>query len=259
MNYLIFGGRGLVGKKFKEILSASIGNNVYTTSRHRTDEDKNIDVDIFEESQIENAFAISRPDVVINATNLAGGVDFCENNSDKAHQFHFIANKNIGENCLKYNAQMVMISTDYVFDGNNPPYKETDQTNPLNVYGKEKLAAEIWIQKHLNNYIIARTTNVYGWDPETSTLNYLMALYFKLSIGERANAPSFLWGNPTHVSQLCNVILELSQKKIARTLSRGRQLIVLIDGTGQNIFCEQLHLDTALLDRLDAPPIRYST
>ena len=254
MNYLIFGGRGLVGKKFSEILSASATNIIYTTSRHATGDQRNIAVDIFDKAQIETAFEVSTPDIVINATNLAGGVDFCENNPEKAYAFHYEANKRISECCLRYNALMIMISTDYVFDGKTPPYKETDQTNPLNVYGRAKLAAEIWIQEHLKDYIIARTTNVYGWDPETSTPNYLMSLYFKLSIGERVNAPSFLWGNPTHVSQLCNVILELSQKKLSGLYHVvGNSFINRWDWA--NLFCEQLQLDKTLLDRIDTPPI----
>ena len=253
MTFLILGGRGLVGKKFKEILSSSGNNTIYTTSRYGGSDEKNIAIDIFDMSQIENAFALSKPDIVINATNLAGGVDFCENNPEKAHAFHCEANKQIGENCLKYNAQMVMISTDYVFDGTHPPYKETDPTNPLNVYGREKLAAETWIQENLSDYIIARTTNVYGWDPDTSTPNYLMSLYFKLSNGEKVNAPSFLWGNPTHVSQLCHIILELSQKK-----AFGLYHVVgssFIDRwEWASLFCDRLNLDKTLLNKVDTPP-----
>ena len=37
---------------------------------------------------------------------------------------------------------MIFISTDYVFDGKNPPHKENDITNPLNKYGKSKLEGE---------------------------------------------------------------------------------------------------------------------
>lgn len=42
----------------------------------------------------------------------------------------------------RHKAKLIYISTDYVFDGKSPPYAETAQTNPLNEYGRQKLAGE---------------------------------------------------------------------------------------------------------------------
>lgn len=43
---------------------------------------------------------------------------------------------------------LIYISTDYVFDGRNPPYGENDAPNPLNLYGKSKLEGEREILRH---------------------------------------------------------------------------------------------------------------
>ncbi len=245
MQYLIFGGNGLVGKSLQKELSKT-NHSVAATSRDATAFPMAIALDITNRAELEKVFSQVQPNVVINATNLAGGVDFCENNPDKAKAFHFEANKNIGELCLQYNARMVLISTDYVFDGTQPPYRETDAVCPLNTYGKEKLAAEEWMQSNLKNYCIARTTNVFGWDPLTKTPNFLMSLYFKLSKGEKANAPSFLWGNPTHVSQLSKTILELCEKE-----KNGIYHIVGSSYINRyewaKLFCEKLNFDLSLL------------
>ncbi len=83
----------------------------------------------------------------------------------------FEANKTMSqlshESCIPF----VLISTDYVFDGTKAPYSEEDEKNPLNEYGYHKLKAENCIKENTSKYIIARKTNVFGWDPITRTPN----------------------------------------------------------------------------------------
>ncbi len=57
---------------------------------------------------------------------------------DYKWDIHFLAKENIF---------FILISTDYVFDGKNPPYKEDDTPNPLQAYGKSKYEAELVTQK----------------------------------------------------------------------------------------------------------------
>jgi len=131
-----------------------------------------------------------------------------------ARKFHFDASVKVGELCNKYNARMVLISTDYVFDGENSSYKEDDPKNPLNVYGKMKLQAERWMEEHFTQYTIVRTTNVFGWDPLTKTPNFIMGLYKKLNEGKTVKVPSCLWGNPTYVDDLSMAVIELIEKGV---------------------------------------------
>ncbi len=65
----------------------------------------------------------------------------------------------------------------------------------------------------MEHYLIARTTNVFGWDPDTPTPNFLMYLYQTLKEGKNFNTPSYLYGNPTHVEDLVKAGLELLAKK----------------------------------------------
>lgn len=250
--YLVLGGSGLLGKQLASdlrVYSASF----YSASRTPTSTLNDIECNVLSMMDLQRAFEIVQPTVVINATNLAGGVDYCEKNPEKAKEFHFEANKNIGKLCLSHGARMVLISTDYVFDGTKPPYSEIDTVCPLNAYGREKLAAEDWMQKNLSRFTIARTTNVFGWDPLTKTPNFLMALYFKLSKGEPANAPSFLWGNPTHVSQLSQTILELCEKEMNGIYNVvGSSYINRFEWA--KLFCNKLNFDESLvIEQKDAP------
>jgi dTDP-4-dehydrorhamnose reductase len=210
MKFLIFGGNGLVGKELQTVLKQR-GHDCVATYRNNN-ADGQIICDILKYDDLKRAFEQAKPDVVINSTNLAGGVDFCENNPELAKAFHCQANKDMANLAKEYGARMVLISTDYVFDGTKPPYSEGDATNPLNVYGKEKLCAENYILETLGDKgLVARTTNVYGWDPHTKTPNFLIGIYPKLKAGESVNAPSFLLGNTTLAEDLAAAIVDLCE------------------------------------------------
>ena len=250
-NVLIFGGNGLVGKSFKKILSKNKDFKIFSTSR--IPNDTQVECDITDSESIRTCFEITKPNLVINCTNLAGGVNFCENNPDLSERFHYEANKTMSILSDERNIPFILISTDYVFDGSNPPYSEDDEKNPLNAYGHHKLKAENWIKKNITKYIIARTTNVFGWDPLTKTPNYLMQLYFNLSKNKPCKAPSFLSGNPTHVDDLSQAIIDLLENNQFGTYHIvGSSSINRYDWAIQ--FCNLLGLDKNLLSESKKAP-----
>ncbi len=63
----------------------------------------------------------------------------------------------------KLNGHFIQISTDYVFDGNNGPYSEYDNTNPLSVYGKTKLKVEETLQESASNWCVLRTNVLFDY------------------------------------------------------------------------------------------------
>jgi len=207
---LIIGANGLVGQRLRDILTRN--NVTWAGTYNKRYEDQLLKLDITDGRELSELFSRYSPKVVFNCANLAGGVDFCEKNPKEAADFHLNATKEMGARCKDIKAKFIFISTDYVFDGKSGPYKEDDQTNPLNLYGRLKLGAEEWIRSNLSDYLIVRTTNVYGWDPLTQTPNYIMGLYRALSQGKNFNAPSFLWGNPTYAADLAEAIIELYLK-----------------------------------------------
>ena len=250
--FLILGGNGLIGKNLARILSER-GADFALTSRNPEGLQNALQCDILSRDDLESVFAKTRPDIVINATNLAGGVDFCEHNPDKAEAFHLTANINIGQLCKQHGSKMVMISTDYVFDGENPPYAEEDATNPLNNYGKFKLKAEQWMQENLEDSLVARTTNVYGWDPESPTPNFLIGVYRRWQDGEETVVPSFLLGNPTHAYNLSEAILslvDLNQKGLFHVV--GSSLANRLEWVQG--FASRLNRDDVVIKENPTPP-----
>ena len=207
---LVFGANGLVGRSIKNLIGPK--HEFYGTYNKRKERDL-LQVDITSKEDVKHVFEKITSDIVINCSNLAGGVNLCEKEPELAKKFHLISNQTIGKLCEENNSRMVMISTDYVFDGKNPPYSEDDKKNPLNMYGRVKLDAENWIIQNVTLHTIVRTTNVFGWDPKTVTPNYMMQLYRTLNEDKSFNAPSFLWGNPTYVDDLASSIIELCEKR----------------------------------------------
>ena len=212
MQCLIVGANGLIGKRLGTELTARGVSWVGTYNKRPGAGLRKLD--ITDLAEVEGFFSEFSPEVVFHSANLAGGVNFCESNPKVARDFHLNATKTIGTECKATNATMVFMSTDYVFDGTKDSYREDDPPNPLNVYGKLKEEAEEWIRNNLDRYLIIRTTNVYGWDPETKTPNYMMGLYMALKDKRPFSAPSFLWGNPTYVGDLAEAIVELYTKKV---------------------------------------------
>jgi len=102
------------------------------------------------------------PDIVIHCAAYTK-VDDCEKNIDLAYNANAIGAGNIASVCSEINAKMVYISTDYVFDGTkDKPYNEFDTPNPLNIYGKSKLAGENIVKEILDKHYIVRTSWLYG-------------------------------------------------------------------------------------------------
>jgi dTDP-4-dehydrorhamnose reductase len=101
-------------------------------------------------------------DIVINGAAYTA-VDKAESEPDLAHRINAGSVAALAEACAKRDVPVLHLSTDYVFDGTKPaPYVETDATNPLNVYGRTKLAGEIALRAAQPEHLILRTSWVYS-------------------------------------------------------------------------------------------------
>ena len=120
------------------------------------------DLDITNKENCDSIFNKEKPDFCINAAAYTA-VDKAESEPEQAHLINCIGAKNLAETCKEFNAKLIHISTDFVFDGSkNSPYNETDLPNPKGVYGQTKLEGEIAIQEVFDAYFIIRTSWVYS-------------------------------------------------------------------------------------------------
>lgn len=103
-----------------------------------------------------------RPDVIVNAAAYTA-VDKAESETAKALQINHEAPQFLAKEMNRLNGWLVHYSTDYVFDGSgDKPWRESDVTAPLSIYGKSKLLGEQAIQASGCKHLIFRTSWVYG-------------------------------------------------------------------------------------------------
>ncbi|MDR9404052.1 MAG: dTDP-4-dehydrorhamnose reductase [Halothece sp. Uz-M2-17] len=149
---LLTGKNGQVGQEL-ELLLTQVGEVIALGKE---------ELDLSNEEQIRNSIHHHQPDLIVNAGAYTA-VDQAESEESLAYAVNGNAPTILAESAEQIGARLLHISTDYVFDGTkHKPYTETDQPNPISVYGKSKLAGEQGIQKHSRNYIILRTAWVYG-------------------------------------------------------------------------------------------------
>ena len=132
MNIWVIGKNGMLAK---DILKVFDKNNISYFSTGR-------EIDITNIDDLNNYIKNKNIDIVINCAAYTK-VDLAEDEPEICAKINGFGVKNISEICENKNLKLIHFSTDYVFDGtSNKPYKESDTTNPINVYGRSKLEGE---------------------------------------------------------------------------------------------------------------------
>ena len=120
------------------------------------------DVDLSDSIGLRELVRSVKPDIIINAAAYTN-VDKAESEPELARAINATGPGVLAEEAKKFNAVLVHYSTDYVFDGTKgSPYVETDQPNPLNVYGQTKLEGEQAIAASGCANLVLRTSWVYS-------------------------------------------------------------------------------------------------
>ena len=204
----VIGASGLVGQALLRVLE----NNQYeVTGTYATHPaDGLISLDIADASAVYDFFRQIQPRTVFLTAALTH-VDYCEDHPEEAFQTNTEGCKNVAKEAARSRSKLVYYSTDYIFDGKSGPYDEEDQPCPTSNYGKSKLEAERVIQETLEDYLILRTTVVYGWDRRSK--NFAMQVYQKLQAGIPMQVPEDQVGNPTLVDYLAEASIRLVQQE----------------------------------------------
>lgn len=131
-----------------------------------------ITLDLTDALAIQTLIQTYQPQIVINAAAYTA-VDSAESEPELAMKINGIGPGILAEELDKIGSLLIHYSTDYVFDGQSTtPYLETDQTNPINIYGQSKRMGEEAIQAKTQKYLIFRTSWVY----DTRGKNFLLTM-----------------------------------------------------------------------------------
>lgn len=196
---LITGGTGLLGQG----LLATIPDDWSVVSAQRRPFRSEIagvepvTLDVRSRSAVDALFASRRIDAVIHTAGIAS-VDYAEQHVEEAIESNVTGTRNIAESCRASGARLVYVSTNAVFDGTRAPYGESDLVNPLNAYGRMKVACEQLVRETIDDCVIVRPIFMYGWPHPMGRPNMVTWVIDRLTRGDTIPVVDDVFENPLY-------------------------------------------------------------
>ena len=239
MRILMTGSRGQIGSQIRKMLPDD-WELIATDSKT---------LDITNANSVENMLAGFQPDILINTAGYTN-VDGAENDLEKAFAINAQGVFNLARSANQHGVRMLHLSTDYVFDGTKyTPYTESNYPNPLNIYGKSKLAGEVAALSANPNTLIVRTSGVFSG----SNNNFLLHVLSQAKAGEKITVVSDQICCPTYAADLAAALITL-----ARDYPQMRGLYHYTSGTALSWYdfarkiVTAAGFDTALVEKTDS-------
>jgi dTDP-4-dehydrorhamnose reductase len=217
MKILITGSNGLLGQKllhklrndyFVELIATSKGDNRVTERSNYT----YFDLDITNNDAVAQLISSEKPQVVVNTAAMTN-VDLCEDEKKACDALNVDAVRYLADACAKIDAHLIQISTDFIFDGEDGPYKESDIPNPISYYGLSKLKSEQLLQAHSVKWTVLRTIIVFGVGENLSKGNIVLWAKSALEKGDPLNIIDDQFRAPTLAEDLADICILAAKKK----------------------------------------------
>lgn len=212
---LVTGSNGLLGQKITdtfltdgsmlenfELIATAIGPNRHPS---RTGY-QYVELDISSPAEVRKTIEAVRPDCIIHTAAMTN-VDACEENPEACWQLNVEAVRSLAAQCVAQSIHLVHLSTDFIFDGHHPPYREDATPNPLSFYGKSKLESENVISESGCAAAILRTVLVYGVVSDMTRSNIVLWAKNALKKNERIRVVDDQWRMPTLAEDLATACL----------------------------------------------------
>lgn len=233
MKILITGSNGLLGQKLVKLLVGKDNVEILATSKGKNrlknkDQYHYQSLDITNREEVFRVIENFQPDTIINTAAITN-VDDCESNLEICWNLNVNAVNHLIEVSDCNDIHLIHLSTDFVFDGENGPYKEDDIPNPLSYYAKSKYAAEKLLQSSNIKWSIARTILVYGVGENMSRSNIVLLAKEALEKGNPLTIVNDQFRSPTLAEDLakgCWLIVKNSAKGIYHISGKDTMSII---------------------------------
>ena len=193
----LIGNKGMLGSDIEKLLKKR--EMVYCASDR--------EVDIIDYKALDKYVKDREINWIINCAGYTR-VDKAEEEIEESFKLNRDSVRNLALFSKKGKMKLIHISTDYVFDGRigkDGEYSEDDKTNPINIYGKSKLAGEKEIEEISEEYFIIRTAWLFG--VQGNNFVYTMLRLFKER--DLVKVVEDQWGSPTYTADLAGAILKI--------------------------------------------------
>ena len=212
---LVFGGTGLIGSYILNNLSP--GLVVGTTSRQVCPESRLRHFDILnscQESFLESIFDMPGKHSVTHAvlSMMPLSVDQCFKDEELSLELNVYRMLSLCKKLSERNIIPIVLSSDYVYEGNKGGYTESDEENPTTVYGKHKLEFENRLLNFSNRVLILRLGKVIS--TENNPHSFLFNWARGMLSGQKEKLASDQIFGPVHLGDVLNVIIDFSDNDI---------------------------------------------
>jgi dTDP-4-dehydrorhamnose reductase len=215
MSILITGANGLLGQKLVVLLKEK-GEDFLATGRGASriplEGIRYQSMDITNAAETLEVITTEKPEVVIHTAAMTN-VDQCETDKEGCWLQNVTAVENIVKACEASGAFLLHLSTDFIFDGEDGPYDEEAEANPMSYYGDSKLAAEKAVMAGKIDWAMARTVLVYGIAFDMSRSNIILWVKKSLEEGKTINVVNDQWRTPTLAEDLAMGCYLIAKKK----------------------------------------------
>lgn len=247
---LVTGSNGLLGQKIIYALRNREGIRCISSSRGENrmralDGYEYQSLELTDKSSIVEVFKKYSPDVVIHTAAMTN-VDACELNKEEAYRMNVNTVEYLIEACAIHKTHLIHLSTDFVFNGSNGPYVETDTPDPLSYYARTKLEAEELIQNSSVKSAIIRTIIIYGVVDDNSRSNVVLWAYNALKNNKTITVINDQFRSPTLAEDLADACISAAMKRATGIYHvSGRELMNILDIV--KITAGYFHLDESLI------------
>ncbi|NDA63780.1 MAG: SDR family oxidoreductase [Chitinophagia bacterium] len=258
MKILLTGANGLLGQKIVsrlsdrpniEFLATDLGDNLNPWS----DTYLYVSLDLTHTSAVEKVVRDFKPEVIIHGAAMTQ-VDVCEQQPEVCRKVNVEATATLCRLCEELKARMIFVSTDFIFDGTEGPYKEEDVPNPLSIYGHSKWEAEKVVQATPISWAIVRTVLLYGTVPGLARTNIVLWVKSSLEQKKPIKVVNDQERTPTLAEDLADGILLIVMKNRQGIFHiSGAESFRIIDLARE--VAQFWKLDTSLIEETDSSVI----
>ncbi len=204
---LLIGAAGLVGRHVR----AALGERDVVATFHSDPIEGGVALDITDAAAVRACIAETAPDTIVFAA-AEPYVEACE--SDPSGTWRVNVEGPAIARLAVPDANLVVFSSEYVFDGARGPYCETDPVSPINVYGMQKVALEE-LAASAPRHLVLRISGVFG--QEARRRNFVWQLVDRLRAGKTFDVPSDQVITPTDAASLATAVVELIDRGASGT------------------------------------------
>lgn len=213
---LLTGSNGFLGQKCTDFILEKTNFTLCCTSQspNRNPNDTGyrfVQLDLLDNEGLVDLMEEFQPTHILHTAAMTA-VEACEQDPILCQKLNVDVVKLLTEVAVIKNIHLTFLSTDFVFDGKNGPYKEIDETNSCNAYGASKIAAEQIILASSAKAAILRTILVYGVIADKKRSNLVLWAKSKLGAKEAIKVVNDQWRMPTWVDDLADACILCIEK-----------------------------------------------